>query len=64
MHFFSTKKLIVSPKDDKTPINKNNCVECLRKISLVIALIKHKHSENKEGLIRDLKLSSNIVFPV
>lgn len=49
---------------NKDQIDRNEIVEHLRKVSLAIALINHKHRLNKECLIRDLKYASNIVFPV
>jgi len=36
----------------------------LRKVSLPLALINNKNNLSKVGLIRDLKLASNVVFPV
>lgn len=62
--FFVKNYYLVNNNQDKTKLNRNDIVEYLRKISLVIALFNHKHQSNKEELVKDLTKVSNIVFHV
>lgn len=64
LYYFIVLILLVKNKDEKGKIERSGIVDCLRKVSLVIALIKDKNKEKKENLVNEMKILSNMIFPV